>query len=178
MSIVSQTLATGTLLLDITILAGIFLYGAKRLLGFNFPEQLQTLEGYVKSYSVELSFGLATIATAGSLYYSNILQYEPCRLCWFQRIFMYPLVLILGVGLLFDDDNVADYALPLTMIGLPIAFYHSLVQRYSQFHSSGCSIFSVSCSTEYTFYFGYITIPVMATIAFLGILILLWRFKE
>lgn len=178
MSIVTQALATGTLVLNILMVLGLFVYGLRRFTGFEFPEKAIEFEGKLKTYSLELSLSLATIATVGSLYFSNILKYEPCRLCWFQRIFMYPLVLILGIGILFEDDNVTDYALPLTMVGLPIALYHGLVQRYSQFHSSGCSVLSVSCSTEYTFHFGYITIPVMAATAFLGILILLWRFKD
>jgi disulfide bond formation protein DsbB len=178
MAMVTQFLAAGTLIINIFMILGILLYGLRRFTRFQFPEKLMDLESKVKSYSLELSLSLATIATVGSLYFSNILKYEPCRLCWFQRIFMYPLVLILGIGILFEDENVTDYALPLTMIGLPIALYHSLVQRYAQFQSAGCSVLSVSCSTEYTFHFGYITIPVMALTAFLGILILLWRFKD
>lgn len=178
MSTVVQILAVGTLFLDVVILGALVLYGAKRIFGFEFPEQIQTLENQLTIYSTEIALLIATIAATGSLYFSNILKYEPCRLCWFQRIFMYPLVLIFGVGLLFDDENVRDYALPLAMIGTPIALYHSLVQRYSQFHSSGCSVFSVSCSTEYTFHFGYITIPVMALTAFIVIGALLWKFNE
>ena len=178
MSLIGQTLAVGTLTINLLIIFGVLFYGLKRIIGFELPQTALRVQNKVKTYSIELSFGLATVATAGSLYYSNILGYEPCRMCWFQRIFMYPLVLILGIGILFKDDNVTDYALPLTMIGLPIAFYHALVQRYAQFQSSGCSVLSVSCSTEYTFHFGYITIPVMAFTAFLGILILLLRFKD
>lgn len=178
MSLITQILATGTLIINLLIVLGLIIYGLKRITGFEFPQTALKVQSGLKSYSLELSFSLATIATVGSLYFSNILGYEPCRMCWFQRIFMYPLVLILGIGILFEDDNVTDYALPLTMIGLPIALYHSLIQRYSQFQSSGCSVLSVSCSTEYTFHFGYITIPVMAFTAFLGVLILLWRFKD
>lgn len=178
MSLITQILATGTLVVNLLIVFGLLFYGLKRLIGFKLPEKALRVQNKLKTYSLELSFGLATIATTGSLYFSNILGYEPCRLCWFQRILMYPLVLILGIGILFEDDNVTDYALPFAMIGLPLAFYHSLIQRYSQFQSSGCSVFSISCSTEYTFHFGYITIPVMATVAFLGILILLWRFRD
>lgn len=178
MSLITQILATGTLLINLLMVFGLFFYALKRITGFELPQKALKAQNKLKEYSLELSLSLATTATAGSLYFSNVLQYEPCRMCWFQRIFMYPLVLILGIGILFKDDNVTDYALPLTMIGLPIAFYHSLVQRYAQFQSSGCSVFSVSCSTEYTFYFGYVTIPVMAFTAFLGILILLWRFRD
>lgn len=178
MSLITQILAAGTLIINLLMVFGFLFYGLKRITDFELPEKALRAQNALKSYSLELSFSLATVATVGSLYFSNMLGYEPCRLCWFQRIFMYPLVLILGVGILFEDDNVTDYALPLTMIGLPIALYHSLIQRYSQFQSSGCSVLSVSCSTEYTFHFGYITIPVMAFTAFLGILILLWRFKD
>lgn len=178
MSQVVNILSYGTLLINIVILASIFVYSADRLFGFR-PEFIERLKGRIKEHYRELALLLAVIATSGSLYLSNGLGWEPCRLCWFQRILMYPLVVILGVGLLFNDENARDYALPLAMIGLPISLYHALLQRYDQFESAGCSVTSVSCeAVDLSFHFGYITVPVMAFTAFLGILILMWRFNE
>jgi disulfide bond formation protein DsbB len=170
-------LAYGTLGIQLAILVGAVFYLAERFLGFQ-PDYYLKVKDILSHYYRELALGLATAATVGSLMFSNILGYEPCQLCWFQRILMYPLILIIGVGLLFNDKNMRDYALPLTMIGVPLSFYHSILQRYEQFQSAGCSITSVSCETQYTFYFDYITIPVMAFTAFLGVAILLWRFSD
>lgn len=178
MSAVIDVLSYSTLILNIAMLAGGVLYTANRLFGFK-PSPINTIENYLYDYYKELSFLLATVATAGSLYASNMLGWEPCRMCWFQRILMYPLVVVLGVGILFNDEDTRDYAIPLAMIGLPISLYHTLLQRYDHFESAGCSVTSVSCETvDISFHFGYITLPVMAFTAFLGILILMWKFNE
>lgn len=175
MAFIEQALAYGTLLVDLALLAALAAYLLRRFGGLGL-EALEPVEEVLNRYSIEIAFALALIATAGSLYFSNILGYEPCRFCWFQRIFMYPLVLLLGTGIVLEDRNVRDYVVPLTVIGIPLAFYHALMQRFEQFHSAGCSITAVSCATEYTFHFGYITIPVMSLTAFVAILVLVWRF--
>lgn len=144
-------------------------------LGIGFSPFEKTKE-VLSSYFTELALLFALVSTSGSLYMSNILGWAPCKMCWYQRILMYPLVVVLGVGLLFSDENSRDYAIPLALIGFPIALYHSLMQRFDQFSSAGCSVTSVSCSTEYTFWFGYITVPVMAATAFAVIIVLMWRF--
>lgn len=168
-------LATLTLTLDLTLILTLLYYTLGRFdVRISFIEE--TLRPRIAEYFTEISLVIATMATTGSLYMSQVLGYEPCSMCWYQRIFMYPLVIILGIGLLFQDENARDYVLGLSMIGFPIAFYHSLVQRFDQFQSAGCSIASVSCSTEYTFWFGFITIPVMAATAFAAIIVLMWRF--
>ena len=91
---------------------------------------------------------------------------------------MYPITLISGTALFLERDDIKDYVMSLTLIGIPLALYHALIQRYEQFHSAGCSIAAVSCSTEYTFHYGYITIPVMALTAFLVITVVLWRYRD
>lgn len=178
MAIVVDLLAYGTFALNIGLLLSLFVYVYNRFSeeGLNRFNAYSRLTDFIQKHALELAFLQASIATAGSLYMSNILQWAPCRLCWFQRIFMYPLVIILGVSLLFDSRDVKDYVIPMTLIGIPIATYHFLTQRIEQFQSAGCSITQVSCATEYTFHFGYITIPTMALTAFLVILILMWLF--
>lgn len=175
---VADLLAYGTFALNIGLLLSLFAYVYNKLSeeGLNRFEYYSKLTGFIQKYALELAFTQASLATAGSLYMSNILQWTPCRLCWFQRIFMYPLVLILGASLLFNSRDVKDYAVPMTLVGIPIAAYHFLTQRIEQFQAAGCSITQVSCSTEYTFHFGYITIPTMALTAFLVILVLVWIF--
>lgn len=167
-------LAVLTLTLDIGLLGALFYHLMQRT-GYKISYVERSKER-LKEYYLPISLFIASAATAGSLYMSNVLGWTPCKLCWYQRIFMYPLILVLGVGLVFSDENVRDYAIPLALLGFPIAFYHSLHQRFEQFGSAGCSITAVSCSTEYTFWFGYITIPVMAATAFAAVLVLMWRF--
>ncbi len=111
------------------------------------------------------------IATLGSLYFSEILQYTPCDLCWFQRILMYPLVIILGVGLFKKDATAARYSLILSAIGGCISLYHYGIQKIDFLgeHSASCGI--VPCTGEYINWLGFITIPFLALIAFIIIFI-------
>jgi disulfide bond formation protein DsbB len=178
MEIVADILAYGTFALNIGFLIALsaYLYNRFSEEGLNRFDSYSILTGFIRKYALELAFIQASVATAGSLYMSNILQWAPCRLCWFQRIFMYPLVILLGVSLLFNSRDVKDYVIPTVLVGIPIALYHFITQRVSQFQSAGCSITQVSCSTEYTFHFGYITIPTMALTAFITILVLVWIF--
>lgn len=178
MSLVVSALSYGVLGLDLLLVGSLlaFIYNYFSEEGLQRFELYNRLTAFIGDYARELAFLIALIATSGSLYMSNVLGWTPCRLCWFQRIFMYPLVVIIGVSILFDSRDIKDYVIPLALIGLPIALYHYITQRVEQFHAAGCSIAQVSCSTEYTFYFNYITIPMMAATAFLAILVILWRF--
>lgn len=180
MEIVADLLAYGTFALNIGLLIALvaYLYNRVSKEGLSRFESYNKLKDFISSYALELAFAQASVATAGSLFMSNVLQWAPCRLCWFQRIFMYPLVLVLGASLFFNSRDVKDYAIPLTLVGIPIAGYHFITQRISQFQSAGCSLTQVSCSTEYTFHFGYITVPTMALTAFLVVLILVWIFYK
>jgi disulfide bond formation protein DsbB len=172
---VVKILSISTLLLQISIIATFGLYLAKR---FGSGQKLWVkLEYYLTTYWKEVSFALALIATSGSLYFSNILGYTPCHLCWLQRIMMYPLVILFGVSWLLDTD-VVEYAVPMATIGGGIGIYHYMIQRIAQFQSAGCSVTSVSCETEYTYYLGIVTIPLMSFTAFLGILLINWRYGD
>ena len=116
-------------------------------------------------------FGLivSLVATLGSLFYSDIMGYDPCRLCWYQRIFMYPQVLLFFVALWKSDKRVVRYSLTLSIIGAAIALYHYIVQRVN--YSINCGTDAASCTLKYTFAYGYITIPMMALTAFVLLII-------
>lgn len=115
---------------------------------------------------VYLALLQAIAATLGSLYYSEIRQFTPCVLCWYQRILMYPLVLIIAVGILRKDKHLYQYVLPMSILGLIIALYHSLLQRGILPESVAPCGIGGSCVTRFTGYFGFITIPVMSLTAF------------
>ena len=118
--------------------------------------------------AILFSFIVALVAMMGSLFYSEIAGYEPCKLCWIQRIFMYPQVLILGIALWKKDRSVISYIIPLCILGIMFSSYHYYIQLGGAPLAS-CDA-SASCAKRYTFTFGYITIPMMALTAFSMIL--------
>jgi disulfide bond formation protein DsbB len=123
-----------------------------------------------------LAWLVAAIATAGSLYYSEIADFVPCRLCWFQRICMYPLAVILLVGVLRRDRGVRTYAAPFVVVGVPISLYHWLMERGVFEESTACSA-TVPCAVPWFEELGYVTLAFMALSAFLlvGTLLLVDR---
>jgi len=125
-----------------------------------------------------LAFLVALVATLGSLTYSEILGYDPCKLCWLQRIFMYPQVILLGMALWKKDDKITDYSLVLSVIGGFIALYHYLLQLGIA-PAVPCSAvgYSTTCSKQFVLEYGYITIPMMALSAFILITLLLCLHK-
>lgn len=127
-------------------------------------------ETFWEQYGRYLAFGTALVATLGSLYYSEIAGFVPCTLCWYQRILMYPLVAILLVGILKQDRAVANYVLPLSVIGIGMSGYHYLLQLGVFAHSAVCRV-GVPCNLRYVNYFGFVTIPLMALTAFVLITI-------
>lgn len=169
-NIVNYTLSTLTVLGQISVLVVAVMIILKKY--------DNVVMNFLAKNGMKISFAVALLAMLGSLTYSDILHYEPCKLCWFQRIFMYPEVVLLGLGLLRKDNAISFYALILSVIGAPIAFYHYLVQL--GLVKAGCSTvgYSVSCAKYFTMNFGYITIPMMAFTAFLMIAFALVSFRK
>lgn len=119
---------------------------------------------------------VATIATLGSLFFSEVMEFAPCSLCWYQRIFMYPLVIILLVGLFPLDKNVFRYSVPFAILGWLTALYHNLLHyEIITEDMTPCSQ-GVPCSTKYIEIFGFLTIPMLSLITFSIILTLLFLF--
>ncbi len=116
-------------------------------------------------------WGAATIATftmLGSLYLSEIADYPPCKLCWYQRIAMYPLSIILTIAALTRDRAIARYVVPVTAIGATVSIYHYQLERFPEQHSLSCSL-ELPCTTVWIWKFHYISIPIMALSAFAAI---------
>lgn len=121
---------------------------------------------YGQPLLVRIAWAQALIATLGSLYFSEVMLLPPCVLCWYQRIAMYPLVVVLGVGLFLREQRIRLYALPLSLVGLAIAIYHNLLY-YGIIPESiqPCST-GVSCTTRQIEWLGFVTIPLLSLIAF------------
>lgn len=109
---------------------------------------------------------VALVAMGGSLWFSEVRQFVPCTLCWYQRILMYPLVLLLGVAAWRVDTGVVRYALPLSVLGALVAGYHVLDQKVPGFGFPGACRSGVPCSAAYIDWLGFITIPVLSLTAF------------
>jgi disulfide bond formation protein DsbB len=125
-----------------------------------------------------LAFAMALVATLSSLFLSEVRHLPPCVLCWYQRTCMYPLVIILGVGILRGDRRLYQYVLPLAGIGWVIALYHSLLQWEIIPGSLAPCEAGVSCTTVQINWLGFITIPFMSLTAFTVIImfmILEWK---
>lgn len=122
---------------------------------------------------VWLAFLVAAGATVGSLYFSEVADFVPCRLCWFQRIAMYPLSVILLVGTLRKDAGVKWYAVPLATIGAAISAWHTLIEWRPTLDNGECELTGPSCTYVWFREFGFLSLATMALVGFLTILILL-----
>lgn len=125
----------------------------------------ERIEGKLRDYGAPFALVVALAATLGSLYYSEVVGFVPCTLCWYQRILMYPLVLVVLVGIWRQDSNLPFYMLPSALIGLGISAYHVMVQG-GVFSQPGTCAVGIPCSLRWVNYFGFVTIPVMALTAF------------
>lgn len=112
------------------------------------------------------------VAMLGSLYFSEVMQYEPCELCWYQRIFMYPMVFILGLAVVKKDAAAARYSLLLSAAGSLVSIYHYAIQKIEFFTSSAPACGRVPCTGMYINWFGFVTIPFLALTAFVIIFII------
>ena len=124
---------------------------------------------------------LASItAMIGSLFFSERMGFVPCTLCWYQRILMYPLVLFLGIAFYRNDRGIFKYVLPMSVIGMLTSGYHYALQKIPSLDEFSACTSGVPCSGEYINWFGFVTIPFLALIAFIFIMIMmliLWKRK-
>ncbi|MBI2022668.1 disulfide bond formation protein B [Candidatus Daviesbacteria bacterium] len=165
--LVDQILSLGVIFLQV----GIVLILISKL----YPKKTQgLLISLIKKFALKFSFIIALASMAGSLYYSEIRGFTPCNLCWYQRIFMYPLVFILAMAIYKKDNKIADYGILLSAIGALIAGYQYLLQLgIAPKITCSAAGLSVSCANKIISQFGYITFPMMSLTAFLAIAILL-----
>jgi disulfide bond formation protein DsbB len=125
-----------------------------------------------------ITWVIVSASTLGSLFFSHVMEFNPCVLCWYQRICLFPLVIILATGLFPFDKRVVTYALPLSIAGCITAFYHNLL--YSGIIPQDLQPCSkgVSCTEKYIDLFGFITIPMLSLISFTIIIALLILLKK
>ena len=122
-------------------------------------------------HALWLAFVVALLATAGSLYFSEVAKFEPCLLCWYQRIAMYPLVVILGLAAWRRDGGAWVYAAALAAIGAVISTYHVLLEWFPSLSSGACDPDN-PCTLVWFRVFGVFSLPTLALTAFLLIITL------
>ena len=116
---------------------------------------------------------IAAVSMAGSLYYSEVAEFAPCDLCWYQRIAMYPLAIILGIAAYRKDLSVRIYAYPLVVIGAVLAAYQYILQLNPSLESGFCGV-DASCTERYIWQFGFVSFPFMSLVGFALIFVLLY----
>ena len=163
-------LAVLAIIAQVAVLAVV---GAWLVQRFSSAHPFDRIVALVGADAIRLAALVAIIATAGSLYFSEVRDFAPCHLCWLQRIAMYPLVVLLGIAAIINDRRIGRYVLPLAGLGSIVSIFHIQLERFPDQKSVSCDI-AVPCTTIWFQEFGYITIPVLALSAFALIATLVW----
>lgn len=126
----------------------------------------------LKEFSLFIAWIVALVATLGSLYFGEILKWEPCSLCWYQRICLFPLVIILGIATYRRDYKISVYCIPQVIIGLIFAIYQYLYPHLAPYIGPVklCTL-NTDCSYVYFEFLGFITLPFLSIVNFV---IILW----
>ncbi len=154
--------------------------GALLMAALAVPAGRARIGGLLERYrgdALGIAWMASIFAMGGSLYFSEVVGFAPCLLCWYQRIAMYPLVAVLGVAFLRKDPSVWRYALPLSLIGFIISVYHVVIQLQPALEAGSCGS-GPPCSGRYVAVFGFVSIPWMAGGAFLLITGLLLAVRQ
>lgn len=125
-----------------------------------------------------VAWAASVIAMFGSLYFSEVQKFEPCELCWYQRILMYPMVIILGIAVIKKDERITFYTMFLSAIGALISLYHYSIQKVAFMADNAVSCGRIPCTGQYINWLGFVTIPFLALTAFVIIFIcsmLIWK---
>ncbi|WP_042349918.1 disulfide oxidoreductase [Bacillus massiliigorillae] len=125
-----------------------------------------------------IAWAVSVIAMFGSLYFSEIKNFEPCTLCWYQRIVMYPFTILLGIATIKKDFHITLYTMILSGIGTLLSAYHYSIQKIPFLADSANACGRIPCTGQYINWGGFITIPFLALTAFIIIFIcsfMIWK---
>ena len=150
------------------LFASLLIVGALAMLTSLF---VPTLRPLVARHGLSIAAVLAVAATSGSLYFSEGAGFNPCELCWVQRIFMYPLAVVLPIASIRRDRSLIPYAMVLAVVGLGVSIHHVRLQLFPG-DATSCDLLN-PCSSKWVEALGFATIPMMAGTSFAMILIAL-----
>lgn len=143
------------------------IFGAALLSAAGVRAPLAFVAKHVKGRALWLAFGVAALATAGSLFFSEVAHFTPCELCWYQRLCMYPLAAVTLVVAAFDARRAARWLLPLPLVGAALSIYHVLIENGLAAQTIGCLLsLPAGCALKWIDEFGFVTIPTLALTAF------------
>lgn len=129
---------------------------------------------FIKNNFLLLGFLISVFSSLFPMVYSEIIGFVPCSLCWWQRVFMFPVMFLFGVALWVKDNKVARYVAPILSVGFAISLYQNFFYYFGESSNLPCDASGVSCYQRLVSEFGgYISIPMMALTAFFGLLSLL-----
>lgn len=163
----NSVLAMGTIGMQAVTAALVVAYLLRRKV-----EVCRDVVAQVRGYADLIVLALAGFGSVMTLYYSEILGFEPCPLCWWQRIFLYPIVVLFAVAMVTKDTSVRLYSIVLSILGLGVALYHHALQMLPE-GSLPCPAEGVSCAKIVFLEFGYVTYPMMAVALFTLIIVLM-----
>ena len=132
----------------------------------------------IRNQYLNFAWLVSLVATVGSLFFSEAMKLPPCKLCWLQRIFMYPLVYLLAVAIIRKDLRIKLFTIPLAVLGLLIAVYHNLLYYKIIPESLKPCTEGVSCTSRQIEWLGFITIPFLSLVAFTLVVGFLSFYKE
>jgi len=156
-------------MLSVALLAGTLVVLVARML-YSRSTSARAIISAFAPWALPLAAAVTTTCALGSLYFSEIVNYKPCRLCWFQRTMMYPLAILLIVAALVKDKKIWRYAVPLASIGITISTYHWFLERFPNLDAGVCDV-DVPCEFIWFQHFGFVTLPFMALTGFLAVLV-------
>ncbi len=133
---------------------------------------MSRLSEWLDRASLYIALLAAWIAMLGSLYFSEVMGFVPCDLCWYQRILMYPLTILLAAGLLLRDRHLPKLVLPFSVLGMLVSSYHYLLEKTDWFDAVQVCRNGASCTTLWINWFGFVTIPFLALVAFTTITVM------
>lgn len=139
---------------------------------------MKKFKAFMHQNGLYVAWVIALVAVVGSLYFSEVRGFAPCVLCWYQRIAIYPLIILLPIGILKKDPRIADYVLSLTVVGLLISIFQNLLYYKVIPESISPCTAGVSCITKYVEYFGFISIPLLSFIALASITYVMVVYKK
>lgn len=161
----TQAMQTFSALLALAAIAGIVVLAVSIAFAGGVLNDVRTV---AREHAVRFTLLLAGTAMLGSLYFSEVAHYSPCKLCWYQRICMYGIAIVSLVAVVRREQRVAaPYVLTFSLLGLVVSVYHYFVEWFPQLETKVCTL-DVPCTTIWFRRFGFLTLPAMAGIAFIG----------
>jgi disulfide bond formation protein DsbB len=170
--LMSRFFALLTIVADLVVIVSVLLFMTARRRTTRSSSLAEDIKALIAQHGLWLASAIAITCTLGSLYLSEVANFVPCRLCWYQRYAMYPLAVILPILAFKDARKAARWTVLLAGLGASISVYHYLIERFPDLASSASCDVTAPCTVVWIWQFHFISIPFMALSGFLAIICL------